>query len=388
MQLYFDNAATSYPKPDSVVAAMASYQTECGASPGRGAYNSAKHATSILDSCRQLLCDLVCAPSVDHCILTLNCTDALNLAIVGVAKHFVSKGEDVHIVTTAMDHNSVLRPLHELESMGVRHTIVPADPKTGIVSPAAIQQAITDTTRLVVVAHGSNVTGTIQDIETIGAVCGDIPFLVDAAQTMGHYPIHVERMNIAMLAFPGHKGLLGPLGTGGLILRPGIEHIVSPLRTGGTGSMSEYPVQPSTMPDKYEPGSHNMPGIAGLVASLEWITEEGIQNLHAREQALCSAFIDLVDTEHATIAGPKKEHRCGVFSLRFENDPLEVAEQLAEEFGIQARAGLHCAPFAHDTINTSQFGGTVRVSFGPFHKIEDITYLANTLNTLSEKVLT
>lgn len=387
MQLYFDNAATSFPKPNSVVGAMAEYQTNCGASPGRGAYGSAKHATSILDTCRELLCDLVHAPSPDHCILTSNCTDALNIAIVGIAKHFVANNEEVHIVTTAMDHNSVLRPLHELRSIGVTHTVVHADPATGIVNPLDITDAITSSTRLVVVAHGSNVTGTVQDIETIGALCGDIPFLVDAAQTMGHHPIHVEKMKIDMLAFPGHKGLLGPLGTGGLLLRPGIEHIISPMRTGGTGSSSEHPVQPENVPDKYEPGSHNMPGIAGLVASLQWINERGVLDLHKNEQTLCCAFIDLLQGTGVSIIGPNKKNRCGVFSLRFENDPIEIAQLLEEDFGIQARAGIHCAPFAHDTMGTSQYGGTVRVSFGPFHTVEDITHLANTLTTLSEKVL-
>ena len=218
--------------------------------------------------------NLVNATSPKHCIFTLNCTDALNLAIAGISSPHAAKGEPVHIITTAMDHNSVLRPLHCFLSNNVTHTIVKAD-SSGIVCPSDIQKAITKHTRLIAVAHGSNVTGTVQDLESIGTVCGDIPFLVDAAQTMGHTPIDVQAMHIDLLAFPGHKGLLGPLGTGGLIMKPGMENIITPLRTGGTGSGSEHPIQPETLPDKYEPGSHNMVGIAGLLASVRWILEHG-----------------------------------------------------------------------------------------------------------------
>ncbi|MBT4529731.1 MAG: aminotransferase class V-fold PLP-dependent enzyme [Phycisphaerae bacterium] len=388
MQLYFDNAATSFPKPQVVIGAMAAYQNDCGASPGRGAYRSASGATNLLDLCRGQLCTLVHAPSPEHCIFTLNCTDALNLAIVGTATHFLALGEPVHIVTTAMAHNSVLRPLSELDQRGVTHTVVPVDPITGLVDPKDIKKAITKSTKLVVVAHGSNVTGTVQDIETIGVICEDIPFLVDAAQTMGHIPIDVQRMNIAMLAFPGHKGLLGPLGTGGLIIKPGIEHTLATIRTGGTGSASEFPVQPSNMPDKYESGSHNMVGIAGLSASLSWILERGVQALQEREQELCELFLrNTKNLSGVSVVGPRTENRCGVFSLRFDENPLEIAIQLETEFGIQSRAGLHCAPFAHETMGTSNCNGTVRVSFGAFHTEEDITYLSNTISTITQKVL-
>ena len=389
MQLYFDNAATSFPKPEVVLDAMISYHQECGASPGRGAYVSAQEATALLERCRTLLCRLVHAPSPEHCILTLNCTDALNLAIVGISSHYLSLGESVHVITTAMNHNSVLRPLHELKQRGVTHTVVHADQATGWVNPDDIKKAMTATTRLIAVAHGSNVTGTLQDIEEIGAICGDIPFLVDAAQTMGHIPIDVQKMNIALLAFPGHKGLLGPLGTGGLIIKPGIENILSPVRTGGTGSASESPVQPCTMPDKYEAGSHNMLGIAGLVASLAWILDQSVTKLHEHEQSLCAFFMNrIASISCVSIVGPTHTNRCGVFSLRFDDKPHEVAKNLEVEFGIQTRAGLHCAPFAHKTMGTIQDGGTVRVSLGPFHTEEDLEFLTQTFATCTEKVLT
>ncbi|MGY8753912.1 MAG: aminotransferase class V-fold PLP-dependent enzyme, partial [Phycisphaerales bacterium] len=319
MQRYFDNAATSFPKPDVVIEAILNYAEHCGASPGRGAYTQAVLATELLDACRSQLRELVHAPSTSHCVFTLNCTDALNIALQGIAHHVLSKNEPVHIVTTAMDHNSVLRPLHALSKLGVTHTIVPANPETGLVIPEDIQRAITKTTRLVAVAHGSNITGTVQDIAKIGALCGDIPFLVDAAQTMGHTPIDVQAMHIDLLAFPGHKGLLGPLGTGGLILKSGMEHLLDPTRTGGTGSESEYPVQPKTMPDKYESGSHNMVGIAGLVASTRWILDQG-DALHKHERLRTKQFLDEIATiDGVRIAGPPTTaNRCGVFSLVFE----------------------------------------------------------------------
>jgi len=388
MPIYFDNAATSYPKPDVVLEAMIEYQRQCGASPGRGAYSHAKHATATLEHCRSLLCELVNAPSTKHCIFTLNCTDALNLAIVGIAHHFISHHEAVHVVTTAMDHNSVLRPLHALSKQGVTHTIVDVDPTTGIVNPQDIADALTPNTRLVAVVHGSNVTGTLQDLHAIGQRCGDIPFLVDAAQTMGHVPIDVQTMNIDLLAFPGHKGLLGPLGTGGLILRPGIERILEPLRCGGTGSDSEFPVQPNTLPDKYEPGSHNMIGLAGLHAGVQWILVQGVDNLFEHEQSLCAQFMkEFKQKCSARIIGPQTtSQRCGVFSLSFDEDPHEIAQQ--EVGGVQSRAGLHCAPFAHEAMGTSKNGGTVRVSIGPFHTSEDISLLVNAIASTTQKVYT
>lgn len=389
MQTYFDNAATSHPKPTLVFDAMQAYQMDCGASPGRGSYSRAREATDTLDHCRMLLCKLVNAPHPDRCIFTLNCSDALNLAIIGISNHFLGRREPVHIITTAMAHNSVLRPLQALQSRGVTHTVVEVDSNTGIVDPIDIANAITPHTRLVAVSHGSNVTGTLQDIKAIGEICGDLPFLVDAAQTMGHIPIDVQSMHIDLLAFPGHKGLLGPLGTGGLIIRLGIEEILSPVRFGGTGSKSESPIQPEDVPDKYESGSHNMIGIAGLTASVEWILLQSVNKLYAHEQTLCQHFIEeLNQNPSVSIVGPQtSEHRCGVFSLDFGEDPHKVASRLEDCAGVQSRAGLHCAPFAHQTMETADCGGTVRVSFGPFHTLEDVKYLVQSIQNVTERVL-
>ena len=387
MQLYFDNAATSFPKPQCVIDAMIAYHEHCGASPGRGAYAQAAEATDVLGECRELLCELVNAPSKTHCIFTLNCTDALNLAIQGIASHF--QNEKVHIVTTAMDHNSVLRPLHALEKQGVSITVVDACNETGIVDPSSIAAAITPTTKLVAIAHGSNVTGTVQDIATISSACGDIPLLVDAAQTMGHTHIDMQTMNIALLAFPGHKGLLGPLGTGGLIMQNGVEKIITPHRFGGTGSASEYPVQPTNLPDKFESGSHNMIGIYGLTASLKWIKEQSVETLHNLEMDLCNAFIEgLHNISGVRIVGAQtSSNRCGVFSLKFKEQPTIVAKRLETISGIKCRAGLHCAPFAHQIMGTTDCGGTVRVSFGPFHTLEDVQLLVEAIERCAKPEL-
>ena len=388
MQPYFDNASTSFPKPQCVIDAMVSYQNSCGASPGRGAYAQAADATDVLDRCRSMLCELVHAQDSAHCILTLNCTDALNLAINGMASFHRHLGEQIHVVTTVMDHNSVLRPIHALRSDGVTHTIVPANSETGIVQPSDIARAITPHTRLVAVAHGSNVTGTVQDLAAIGDVCHDIPLLVDAAQTMGHTPIDVQSMHIDLLAFPGHKGLLGPLGTGGLIMQPHMVEVLEPHRFGGTGSVSEQLAQPSTVPDKYESGSHNMVGICGLAASLGWILSTGVDTLHQHEISLCEQFIDaLGSVSGVRIVGPQTaEQRCGVFSIVFDDCPQSAARQLEEVSGIQCRWGLHCAPLAHNTMGTDKFGGTVRISFGPFHTAQDIRFLIRAITKCKQLV--
>jgi selenocysteine lyase/cysteine desulfurase len=288
-----------------------------------------------------------------------------------------------------MDHNSVLRPLQALQKDGVTHTIVQADPETGLVDPTLIADAITSDTRLIAVVHGSNVTGTVQDISAIGAVCGDIPVLVYSGQTMGHAPLDIQSMGIDLLAFPGHKGLLGPLGTGGLIMQKPIVDILEPSRFGGTGSASEDTVQPSYPPDKYESGSHNMLGIVGLEASLKWILTKGVGFLHNHEMQLCEQFLDeMKEVSNVRISGPQTtENRCGVFSLVFEQPPEISARYLEHETSVQCRAGLHCAPLAHKTMGTDQNGGSVRVSFGPFHTPRDISFLVQSIKRCAQPAL-
>jgi cysteine desulfurase/selenocysteine lyase len=380
-RLYFDNAATSFPKPPEVARAMARYMNEVGASPGRGAYAEAIEAGRILMRCRELINRLIHGESPSHVVFTLNASDALNLAIKGITHHHRRRGEPVHIVTTQMDHNSILRPLREVERApdGAQVTRVEVDAETGRVKPEDIRAAIRPDTRLIAMIHGSNVTGAIQPIEEIGAICREhhVPFLVDAAQTLGHMPVDVQRMHIDLLAFPGHKGLLGPLGTGGLYLRPGMERLVDTLREGGTGSASERDVQPQHMPDKYEPGSHNAPGIAGLAAGVAWILDRGVDELWSHEQRLMRIMLDgLRDVPGLRLLGPTStEHRCGVFSIAMEGfEPADVAAILEEHYGILARPGLHCAPLAHAALGTASGGGAVRLSLGPFLTEDDVRY--------------
>ena len=389
-RIYLDNAATSFPKPGGVQEAMARYATELGASPGRGAYRESIEGGRIIAECRGRLAGLFGSPSQDHVVFTLNASDALNLAINGIAHREragrVAAGSDepIHFVATAMDHNSVLRPLNALQSdtVGPRvtWTCVEAEQTTGLVDPVALLAASRPETALVVAVHASNVSGTLQPIGEFGAVCraAGAPMLVDAAQTAGRLPIDCDAMGIDLLAFPGHKHLLGPLGTGGLVICPGMEDRMDPVRTGGTGTVSELDVHPTSMPDRYEPGSHNTIGIAGLYAGLAWIAGRGVDALWAHERVLIERVLDgLGDAERypgLSLIGPTDPtHRVGVFSFVHERRrPAELAGVLETEFGVLSRAGIHCAPRAHENFGTRDCGGATRLSLGPFNTAEDI----------------
>jgi cysteine desulfurase / selenocysteine lyase len=388
-RIYFDNAATSFPKPPEVLAAMVDYATNIGASAGRGAYAEAQQSARVLRLCRERLNTLFHGENADHFIFTLNCTDALNLAIRGV----LNPGD--HAITTWMDHNSVLRPYHALAELGVTLTHVKVDPVTCVADPEDVRRAITPKTKLIACVHGSNVTGTLQHIREIGKIAREagVLFLVDGAQSVGHVPIDVQADCIDLLAAPGHKGLMGPLGTGFLYLRPGVEKRVRPLRWGGTGSVSELAVQPEFMPDKFEAGSHNAIGLAGLSAGLEWVLERGVESLWRHDRALCKTFMEAVDLcEGLRYFGPQGiKDRMGVFSVRIDGvEPLALAQRLEKEFGILTRPGLHCAPLAHQTIGTSPSdvgeglaAGTTRLSFGPFLSPGEVQFAADALCSIA-----
>lgn len=398
-RIYLDHAATSRIKPPAVLEAVVGYMRDNGASAGRGAYREALAIAQTMRQCRDRFNRLIHGQDPNHCIFTLNCSDALNLAIKGVLR----PGD--HVVTTAMDHNSVLRPLSALEKrLGLKVTHVLADPATASVNPADVRAAITPQTRLVALVHASNVSGTLLPIAEVGEICrkAGIIFLVDAAQSCGHVPLDVQAMNMDLLAVPGHKGLLGPSGTGFLYVRPGLEDRLETLKEGGTGSVSENPYQPDTLPDKYEQGSHNAIGIAGLNASLGWILERGVETIWRHDAQLCERFLqELQGVEGLTIFGPGGTHdpleisnlksqispplpRVGVFSVRLEGyTPHELAAVLESEFGILTRAGLHCAPFAHRTLGTLNDGGTTRFSFSAFTTPEDVSAATGALKTLA-----
>jgi cysteine desulfurase family protein len=387
-RLYLDNAATSFPKPPEVLQAMIDYATTIGASAGRGAYAEAQASAAVLKTCRERLNTLFNGENPHHFIFTLNCTDALNLAIKGLLQPADRGGGGPHAITTWMDHNSVLRPYNALASMhGLQYTHVEVDPVSCVVDPEDIRRAIRPTTRLIAVVHGSNVTGTVQPIREIGKIARSfgIPFLVDAAQTAGHLPIDLQSDFIDLLAFPGHKGLLGPLGTGALYIRPGFESKLVPLRHGGTGSLSEQDTQPDFMPDKFEAGSHNAIGLAGLSAGLYWLLKKTVKTVHEHDQSLCRIFMETVENlDNFRYLGPQGiRNRMGVFSVQVPGyEPVQLANRLEHDYGILTRPGLHCAPLAHKhlgTVTKGGGGGTTRLSFGPFLSVLDIKYAADAL---------
>jgi selenocysteine lyase/cysteine desulfurase len=301
-----------------------------------------------------------------------------------------------------MDHNSVLRPTRTLEARWggrLRVTRLAGDPETGAIDPPDLRAAITPQTRLVAVSHASNVAGTIQPIAALGAVCRSaaVPFLVDAAQSMGHVPIDFEADAIDLLAFPGHKGLLGPLGTGGLIMRPGMERSIATVREGGTGSRSEHDAQPDELPDKYEPGSHNLPGIAGLLEAVRWIAGQTVERIRAHEIGQIEAFFaglrggDAEWPRNIRVLGPSAaHHRIGVICIVIDGvPPGRVSEILEDRFGVLTRSGLHCAPRAHRAMGTDPDSaapgraGATRFSFGPFLTEDQVRFAGASVRTIA-----
>jgi selenocysteine lyase/cysteine desulfurase len=271
---------------------------------------------------------------------------------------------------------------------------VACDPRTGRVDPDDVRRALRPETVLVAAVHGSNVTGTLQPVRELGRLCREqaVPFLVDAAQTLGHLPVDVEADGIDLLAAPGHKGLLGPLGTGFLYIRPGLEKHLQTLREGGTGSVSEHDTQPTFMPDRFEPGSHNAIGLIGLSEGVAYLLERGVEALWQHETDAMATMIEgLSSIEGLTYLGPQGvADRCGVFSVRLAgfDQPGELSERLETEYGILTRSGIHCAPHAHRTFGTDTLGGTTRLSLGPFVSLQDVKYATDALSQVAETFAT
>jgi cysteine desulfurase / selenocysteine lyase len=377
--IYLDNAATSFPKPEGVYRAMDAFARSSLANPGRAGHRLAVGAKATLDDARFRLSRFVNGVGADRIAFALNGTDALNMAIKGT----LQPGD--HVVTTDLEHNSVSRPLVKLADDGViTLTRVPSD-GGGTVHPDSIASAITPNTKLVAVTHASNVLGTVQPVAEIGKLCHDrgVLFLVDAAQTIGVLPIDVRVMHIHLLAFPGHKGLLGPTGTGGLYVAPGVA--IRAWREGGTGGDSKSPTQPPGFPEFLEGGTPNLLGIVGMIAGLDFVEEKGIAAIHQHEIELCerlrAAMADnplIVPVGHADPA-----RRVGTFSFRCEAVPSEdLAGILDTTFGICVRAGNHCSPYIHAAVG-SYDDGLTRVSPGPFNTPADIDALANALSEIT-----
>ncbi len=370
-RIYLDNAATSFPKPESVYAAMDHFNRSLGAAAGRGGSRTAVEVDSVLRTCRKRAADLLGAESPERVAWAFNATDALNIALHGL----LESGD--HVVTTAAEHNSVLRPLGELvDRRGIELTVVDVD-SAGRVDPRLIQDALRPTTRLVAVQHASNVTGVVQAIDDIGSIAhkANALMLVDAAQTAGHLPINLADWPVDLLACAGHKGLLGPLGTGLLYVRPGVEEQLRGLRQGGTGSDSQRDRQPEGMPDRLEAGNPNATGLFGLEAGLAWIEERSVETIAAAEASLIERLLAGLDplADISLIGPPPGSHTVAVVSLVSDTlEPHVLATVLDESFGIQIRAGLHCAPGVHRAAGTLARGGTVRLSVGPFTTTDDI----------------
>ncbi len=376
--MYLDNAATSFPKPETVYQAMDRFLREAGANPGRSGHRLATAAAATVAETRHRVARFFHAPAPERVIFTVNTTEALNLALKGVLR----PGD--HVVTTSMEHNSVARPLRKLETVGVMVTFVAASPE-GQVAVDDMAAAFTPATRLVAMTHASNVTGTLQPVAAVGQLCRDrgALLLVDAAQTAGAFPLDVPALGIDLLAFPGHKGLLGPPGTGGLVVGAGIR--LAPLREGGTGSQSESDVQPEEMPDGFEAGTVNTVGIAGLGAGIRYLEETGLARVRDREALFTRQLLQgIADVPGARLYGPSPNvERAAVVSFNLDGwEPQDVAAALDSVFDLQCRAGLHCAPLAHRTIGTYP-SGAVRFSPGFFNTEAEIAAAIEAVRALA-----
>lgn len=380
-RIYLDNAATSWPKPESVYAAVDRYQRTLGAPAGRGTYAEAAEVERHVLGCRLALAELLGGVDPRRIALTFNGTDALNLALYGLLR----RGD--HVVTSVCEHNSVLRPLAALrQRRQIDVTYVPAD-GAGRVDPDDIQRACTPRTRLIALVHASNVTGALQPAEAVGQIARQTGayFLLDAAQTLGYVPLDVRRLGVHLLAAPGHKGLLGPLGTGLLYVAPGVEEELQPVRQGGTGTHSDDEAQPQELPDRYEAGNLNVPGIFGLEAGVRHVLATGVEAEQARQQQLVARLLaGLSALRGVRVYGPPDTaDRVGLVSLRLEaRAPQELASLLDAQWSIQTRAGLHCAPRMHASLGTLP-EGTLRLSLGHFTTPEQIDTVLAALAALA-----
>ena len=365
---YLDNAATSFPKPEGVSAAMKNYMDTIGATINRSVYGAAQDAGLTTLLLRESLKRFFHFPDpVTHVILTPGATAGLNMVIKG----FLKPGD--HCIVSSMEHNAVMRPM--LQLAGVEYDRIPAN-REGLIDPADVEKLIRPNTKLVIMAHGSNVCGAVQDAAAVGEICKahGIAFALDVAQTAGHVDIDFEKWGLSALVAPGHKGLLGPSGIGVMLLADKFAKELDPLIAGGTGSASDSEYLPDYLPDRFESGTPNLPGIYGLAASMEFLQAEGLEKLHAHEMELTKRFLDgVAKIPGVAVCGPQGlENRVGVISLDFiGQDNAEVAYRLEVDHGILTRCGLHCAPSAHKSLDTFP-RGTVRFSLGFASTEEDV----------------
>lgn len=377
--VYFDNAATSWPKPPQMLEAMTRYLHAAGGSPGRAGHRMSIEASRIVMETRDAVAQLFNVADPSRIAFTKNSTEALNIAILGAL------AQGGHAITSSMEHNSVMRPLRWLESQGaITLSVIPCSPTTGDLDPDDVRRALRPDSRLIAIVHASNVIGALLPIREIGAIARQaaVPLLIDASQTAGACPIDVEALNVDLLAFTGHKSMLGPTGVGGLYVREGCDP--PPLSRGGTGSKSELEVQPDFMPDKYEAGTLNVIGLAGLGASVEFLLATSVETIHAHEQQLIGRFLAAAaDIPQLVVPGPADPaQRIGVVSFTVQGRTTSQAGLLLDqEFGVMARIGLHCAPAAHRTLGTYP-DGTIRFGFSWFNTLAQVDYALDALKTI------
>lgn len=378
-RIYCDNGATSYPKAPFVGETVLDYINNIGCNVNRGVYSTSFKAENTVYETRELICDLFNFKTAENVVFTQNITTSLNVVLKGLLR------ERDNVVVSSMEHNAVMRPLTSMKQRGVTITKVNGN-ILGEISIEDIENAISENTKAIVMTHASNVCGTVLPIRKIGELCKKYNkiFIVDSAQTAGVLDIDIKKDNIDILCFTGHKGLLGPQGIGGFLIKEELVERVSPLIEGGTGSLSELEVQPTYMPDKFESGTPNVPGIFGLNASLNYLLKTGLESIYNKEIDLTSRFIEkIMNIDEKLLIGKKDiVDRTAVVSLDFKDlDNGIVCHNLDKDYGISTRSGLHCAPSAHKTLNTFP-RGTVRFSFGHFNSYEDIDYVIDSINKI------
>ena len=376
MNIYFDNAATSSPKPPEVLERVSAALTEFNANPGRSGHSVALSAAREVLSARERLASLMNAGEETNIAFAFNCTDALNLAIKGALRY----GD--HVITTQLEHNSVLRPINALAARGRISLSIVSPRADGFVDPEDIRASICKNTRLIAVTHASNVTGAIQPVAAIGELARreGILYLIDGAQAIGATPVNVRALSCDLYAFPGHKSLLGPMGTGGLYIRPGV--VLRTLREGGTGTDSESMLQPDERPERYESGTLNLPGIAGLGAGCAFVAKR-VSAIMSHERELTGALYEgLSAIRGAEIYSPREEAaRAGIVSFNLPGmTSSDVADRLGR-MGIAVRGGLHCAPGAHRFLGTLR-RGAVRASVGYANTFEEVDAFLNAVNAI------
>lgn len=387
-KIYLDQASTSFPKPRQVPDAMYRYMTEIGTNINRGGYEDAYSAEDMVLETRERLCELFHFSQCENVIFTGNITASLNVILKG----FLKPGD--HVLVSSMEHNAVMRPIRQLEQTGVSFDRIPCTEEGELIF-SRMEELLRPETRAVVMLHASNVCGTVMPVAQVGEFCREhgLKFILDTAQTAGILPLNMEQMKIDVLAFTGHKGLLGPQGIGGFLCTDEMAHAMEPLLSGGTGSISHTEEIPGFMPDRFEPGTLNLPGIAGLHAALDYLQKTGISNIYEKEMALTEAFLGrLLELESLhqkdgvpllRIAGKKNlDNRVAVVSIQpLKKDPAQIAFELDSRYGIMTRVGLHCAPGAHKTLGTYPTG-TIRFAFGHTNIMEEVDAAADALTEL------